>query len=167
MNKSLSDDPDAILAMQGVSWLVRRAIKWSNIRLNVTQYTDGDGLVHIDIEQVSSVATTIEDRTIDWTFREKEDRVFGKVKGRTRWVDVEAVDDEFLRNGWDGKWLEEAKGEVIQAYVESVGKDPNWIADQIWGFESIDGGRRYVRHVVARKGSEVHKIKTVYDWIET
>lgn len=113
------------------------------------------------------MATTNEARAIDWVIREHEDRVFGKVSGRTRFVHVKELDDAFLRDGWDEKWLEGAKGEVIEAYAESVGKSPNWTADQTWGFEIVEGTRRYVRHVVAKKGKEVHRIKSVYDWIET
>lgn len=55
-------------------------------------------------------------------------------------------------------------GLLIQSYVESRDKDPNWTADQIWGFEIVEGKRRYVRHVYAKKGKEEHRVKLVYDW---
>ncbi|KAK8219715.1 hypothetical protein M8818_000689 [Zalaria obscura] len=154
--------------MQGVSWFVRRAISYSTIVLHVKEYADDSEHVHIDIEQVSSFATTNEERTLDWQFRDHDDRIFGKVRGKTRFVKLGDLDDEFLKTGWDPKWVEESGGEAVEAFVESVGKEPMWTADQVWGFAVVGKGegegRRYVRHVVARKGEEVHRIKMVYDW---
>ena len=149
---------------QGVSWLVRQAIKWSTITLHVKEYKDEAGNVHIDIQQISSGGySNDEERILDWVFREKDDKVFGKVNGRTRWVSVDDVDEPYLKAGWDQKFLDDWKGEVIQSFVESV-KSPQWTADQTWGFEIIKGERRYVRHVFAKKGKEEHRIKLVYDW---
>ena len=100
--------------------------------------------------------------------REKDDKVFGKVQGKSRFVNIKDIeeDDAYLKDGWDKEWLDgdEVKGEVVESYAESVGKEPKWTAEQVWGFEKIGGERRYVRHIVVRKGKEVHKIKTVYDW---
>lgn len=50
----------------------------------------------------------------------------------------------------------------VQSYVESY--DNGWTANQIWGFEVIDGTRRHVRHVVVRKGEDWKQARLVYDW---
>lgn len=153
--------------MQGMSWILRRAVSYSAVQLHITSTTDASQKVHIDIEQTSTGGfKNNEERVLDWEWREATDAIFGKVKGRTRWCDIKEIDDEFLREGWDAKSLEEAGGEVVNAYVESVGlKGEQWTADQVWGFEVLDGLRRHVRHIVAKRGKEVHRVKVIYDWV--
>ena len=50
----------------------------------------------------------------------------------------------------------------MQAWAESLGN--GWTADQVWGFEEVDGKRHYVRHVVARKGDDWKQARLVYDY---
>ncbi|KAL8818090.1 MAG: hypothetical protein Q9223_003203 [Gallowayella weberi] len=159
MNKTLSDDTDRILQMQGVGWFLRRAIALATITLTITEYIQDD-LTHIDITQVASPGgiTTIERRVLDWEYRDHTDKIFGEVKGKSCWVKLSDVDDdEFLKTGWD-----DLEGEHIQGYVESKGG--GWTADQVWGFEFIDGKRYYVRHVVVRKGDDWKLARLVYDY---
>lgn len=47
--------------------------------------------------------------------------------------------------------------------VESM--TDTWTAQQTWGMAEINGERRQVRKVLAAKGSKVHKISIVYDYI--
>ncbi|KAI4110236.1 MAG: hypothetical protein LQ345_007036 [Seirophora villosa] len=125
MNKTLSDDTDRILQMQGVGWFLRRAISLATITLTVKEYTEDD-LTHIDIHQVATgnIQST-EERTLDWVFREHSDRIFGEVNGKSRWVKLEDVnDDAFLKEGW-----EDLQGEHVQGWVESKGG--GWTADQL------------------------------------
>lgn len=71
--------------MQGIGWLVRQAVAYSNITVTLKQYTDDAGKVNIDIDQVSSGGLrSKEERVLDWEWREKEDGIFGKLKGQTR-----------------------------------------------------------------------------------
>ncbi|KAL8741632.1 MAG: hypothetical protein Q9190_005779 [Brigantiaea leucoxantha] len=159
MNKSLSDDTDKILQMQGVGWFLRKAISLATITLSITQY-DKDGITHIDIAQTATggIQGTTENRTLDWEYRDHKDGIFGEVKGRSRWVKLSDVDDdEFLKTGWD-----DMDGEHIQAYAES--KNNGWTADQVWGFEEVVDKRYYVRHVVVRKGDEWKQARFVYDY---
>ncbi|KAL8774784.1 MAG: hypothetical protein Q9209_000723 [Squamulea sp. 1 TL-2023] len=159
MNKTLSDDTDRILQMQGVGWFLRRAIALSTVTLTITEYIKDD-LTHIDISQVASPGgiTSTEDRILDWEYRDHSDKVFGNVKGKSRWVKLNDVDDdEFLKKGWD-----DLEGEHVQGYVESEGG--GWTADQVWGFETINGKRYYVRHVVVRKGDDWKQARLVYDY---
>ncbi|KAK4990450.1 hypothetical protein LTR50_002473 [Elasticomyces elasticus] len=141
--------------LQGISWLVRRAIAYSTITLYAKEYVDDAKVYHIDIDQVSSPGSikNREERALDWVFREKDDSFFGKVKGRTRWIKLEDVSDEYMNQGWAKECVE---GEVIDAYVESVGG--GWVAEQIWGFAEVDGGRRHVRRSVVKKGKQVERV---------
>ena len=59
------------------------------------------------------------------------------------------------------------RAEVVETYAESEGG--GWTARQVWGFEDVQVGekveRRYVRHVVIRKGKGVKRLRLVYDWV--
>jgi hypothetical protein len=39
-NKTLSDDPDDVLALQGMGWMTRKAISIATVTLHTKQYTD-------------------------------------------------------------------------------------------------------------------------------
>jgi hypothetical protein len=69
--------------------------------------------------------TTVEYRILDWTFRDHQDHVFGKVKLRSRWVKAGDVDDEFLKMGWD----DDFEGEHVQTWAESTAN--GWVANQV------------------------------------
>ncbi|KAF7544206.1 hypothetical protein G7Z17_g10125 [Cylindrodendrum hubeiense] len=169
MNKSLSDSSEPVLALQGIGWMTRKAIGLATISIAVNQYqappkapnTSTDIVTHIDIVQsASGLSSTTENRCIDNTFRDNSDWLFGTVKSRSAFVSLDEVDDEFLKKGW----LIEGEGkQFVKSYVESQGN--GWIATQIWGFETIDGERRYCRHVMVTKGDERVQIRLVYDYV--
>ncbi|CAG9954714.1 unnamed protein product [Clonostachys rosea f. rosea IK726] len=136
----------------GIGYLTRKGIGLASVTLDVNEYeaapkppnTATEIFTHIDIEQTAAgLSSTHERRCVDDTWREHEDWLFGKVKGRTRWV------------GEDGK-------NFILSEVESVGN--GWTATQIWGFQKIEGERRYVRHVVVKKEDKTEVVKLVYDY---
>ena len=164
-NKTLSDDTDAVLVLQGIGWFTRKAISLATITLHSKQYTDDKGVVHIDIEQTATggIKGTTELRQLDWQEREHEDHIFGKLKGQTRWCTLDMIDDSFLKEGWLES-EEEAGGpngeKHVQSYVEA---DKGWTGNQIWGFAIIDGKRYYTRRVVIAKGKEVLKVRLVYN----
>lgn len=69
------------------------------------------------------------------------------------------VEDAFLKKGWNRE-MEES--EAMFNHTESVGN--GWIADLLWGFEDVQGQRRYVRRVVVVKGDKRIERRLVYDW---
>lgn len=173
--------------LQGLSWLTRKAIGLATVvvctrtptdqssffQLSIKEYkTENDW--HIDITSVAAgVSTTQEDRTLDWQERDHQDKVFGKVKGRSRFFKA----GEFVMEGPGGEedavWLrgeKNHKGEDtkfldnqhVQSWARSIGN--GWTAEQVWGFEDINGERRYTRRVVVRKGDKVQRVRLVYDY---
>ncbi|EKD17555.1 uncharacterized protein L3040_006674 [Drepanopeziza brunnea f. sp. 'multigermtubi'] len=167
MNKTLSDDPDEVLALQGMGWLTRKAIAIATLTLHAKQYTDDASIVHIDIDQTTTggIKGTTELRTLDWTERTHEDHVFGMLMGRNRWSSFQEIDDAYLKEGWlEGD--EEKAGPDGERHVESfVRNEKNgWKAQQIWGFAIVEGKRYHTRRVVVTKGDKVLKIRLVYDW---
>lgn len=199
-NHSLSDDTDPVLALQGVSWWTRQALKFATVTLHIKQYatveeiatssaspTDSpteappleeistiktmskqpEQLTHIDIEQTATggISGSPENRVLDWVQRERDDKVFGKGRGMSRWATLEQVDDDFLKEGWlDGD--AECAGPEGQKHVESfVDAERGWTARQMWGFAQVQGKRYHVRRVVVIKGEQVKKVRLVYDFL--
>ncbi|RDL34380.1 Uncharacterized protein BP5553_07508 [Venustampulla echinocandica] len=167
MNKTLSDDTDAVLSLQGVGWLTRKAVGLATITLHVKQYNDDAGTTHVDIDQTltGGIKGTSEQRQLDWTAREHEDHLFGKVKGQSRWATLDLPEDPFLKEGWIDDDSENG-GPEGQRHIESfvVNEERGWDARQIWGFAIIDGKRYYTRRVVVSKGKEVLKVRLVYEY---
>lgn len=167
MNKSLSDDTDAVLALQGIGWFTRKAIALATVTLHVKQYIDDAGLTHIDIDQTATggIKGTSEIRTLDWVEREHNDHIFGDLKGKNRWCTLDVPDDAFLKDGWlEGE--EENSGPNGERHMQGfvVNEKNGWTGEQIWGFAIIDGKRYYTRRVVVSKGDKVLKTRLVYDW---
>lgn len=153
--------------MQGVSWFTRKAITITTITLDIKQYIDENGVVHIEIEQTGTggIKGTTELHIMDWTERLHKDYIFDNLKGRGRMLnlDQEVINDDFLSQGW----LEVSEesggphgGRHIQSFVDASG----WTGNQVWGFAMIKGQRRYTRRIVVIRGREVKKIRIVYDW---
>jgi hypothetical protein len=136
------------------------------VTLNVKQYVDDEGVTHIDIDQVGAagVRGTTERRILHGEWNQHEDHVFGAVKGRSKWTKLSALsdsdeDDKFLKSKWDQQTQE---GDVIESYAESLSN--GWIARQVWGFQDINGVRKYTRNIVVKKGSETQRVSLHYDY---
>ncbi|KAI1428136.1 hypothetical protein F5Y12DRAFT_733794 [Xylaria sp. FL1777] len=187
LNKTLSDPTDPALALQGVGWLLRKAIGAATVTIVVKEYTEADAsgtpTLHIDIEQTASgLSGTKEQRALDWVSREHKDFVFGRVDGRSRMVsgaelaalvaapDGEArrarwVDSDFLALDWLSEGGEEGEGGSGEVVLNHVVADGGWFATQAWGFQEIGGERRHVRNVVVAKGEKFESFKMIYDFI--
>ncbi|KAL7824198.1 hypothetical protein V8C26DRAFT_385231 [Trichoderma gracile] len=168
LNKSLSDSSEPVLALQGIGYITRKAIGLATITIEVRQYegppsppnTSTDPVTHIDIVQsASKLSSTQENRCMDGFTRGHTDWLFGTVEGSSRWVSLDEVADEFLKKGW------EVEGEG-KSFITNVAKNAErgWVAEQVWGFQIVDGERRYCRHVVVTKGEERAQIRLVYDF---
>jgi hypothetical protein len=78
---------------------------------------------------------------------------------------LDLVDDDFLKEDWlEGE--EEKSGPEGEKHVQSFvdNSEKGWTAEQIWGFAVLDGARYYTRRITVKKGSEVLKVRLVYDW---
>lgn len=104
----------------------------ATVTLYVKHYKDDDGVEHIDIDQrlTGGIPGTTENRILDWTSREHNDRLFGHVLGRSRRVKVDKIENEFLRNGWLPDTVQHGG---INSYVESdtPKTGTQWIAEQV------------------------------------
>jgi len=159
--------------------VTRKIVTMATVTLDVKQYTgppsppadaSGPEVTHVEIEQTGTggMKGSTEKRCLDFTFREHSDWLFGNVRGQTKWIQASEIEDAFLASK---DWLEEdaektgPKGEShMLSHVESV--DNGWTATQIWGFQLVEGVRKYVRHIVIAKGGDRVELKLVYDFVE-
>jgi hypothetical protein len=122
-----------MLELQGVGWLMRKAIQMATISLSVKHYKDDTGVEHIDIDQTLSggIAGTTERRILDWVYREHEDHIFGALLGKSRRSKWEDITEPFLRKGWLPDTKENG---VIEGYVESDTPKSNrvWAVSQVY-----------------------------------
>jgi len=166
MNKTLSDSTDDILRLQGVGWFMRKAIQVATIYLSIRHYKDDDGIERIDIQQTASggISGTTEERHLDNEIRESEDHIFGPVRSHSKRVRLDELENEFLREGW----LEDVKthGAVWTCAMSDTPKSrTSWTAEQTWGFEDVNGERRYTRHVnFTGPGGENIRSRLYYDY---
>ncbi|KAH8697757.1 hypothetical protein BGW36DRAFT_341913 [Talaromyces proteolyticus] len=208
LNKTLSNDTDPILALQGISWVTRTAIAYATVTLDISEFVEpnADDPAHAPVTKVDILQTATggiqsqEKRTADWRPRDHEDRIFGAVSGQTRLIrgskaadgkvrpDIEVQTEpkeekiaKFLRGETlvDGEAAEGFDVEVVQdkegvSYGEGEGlwlqswvrsESAKWTAEQIWGFETIDGLRYYTRRVaVASEDGNYLLARLVYDY---
>ncbi|KJZ76594.1 hypothetical protein HIM_03930 [Hirsutella minnesotensis 3608] len=169
LNKKLSDSPDEGLALQGIGFLLRKTIGLATITITVKEYegppkppSTADGtFTHIDFEQsASGLSSTKEERCLDNQPRSHSDWLFGDVEGRSRFVRLADVDDAFLSKGWDGA--------ADQDFVHSrgVNEKNGWEATQVWGFQTVNGERRFCRNILITKGDKRAEFRFVYDFSE-
>ncbi|PGH27344.1 hypothetical protein AJ80_01056 [Polytolypa hystricis UAMH7299] len=193
MDKTLSNDTDPIFQMQGMGWLIRKALAYATVTLDITQTKQGE-IVHIDVSQTltGGIKGTDEHRELDWQPREHTDHVFGSVSGLSRMIRGTTGDDDKVRPAVEvqtkvgeakedeivGKFL---RGEILADGVATEGflaadgndywvqsfvtsLDSGWTAEQIWGFETINDERRYTRRVAVAKDGKVEKARLVYEF---
>jgi len=166
MNKTLSDDSDRVLNLQGVPWYKRKIIGVATITLNVKHYKDESGAERIDIAQTltGGLSGTTELRTLDGIEREHQDDIFGSVIACSCRVPVEELKEEWLKNGW-------SEDTLAQPLIRTVGKSNTeksgltWTAEQTWGFQIINGEKRYARGIYFFTPDEVIKIRLIYDYV--
>ncbi|KAJ6090097.1 hypothetical protein N7486_008912 [Penicillium sp. IBT 16267x] len=205
MDAKLSDSTDPILALQGVSWFLRKALPYATVTLHVKQYADSENplVYHIDIDQIitGGITGTKEPRTLDWEERSHVDAIFGTVHGRSRMFrgakgddgktrpaldvqsnvgqsEADAKVQKFLRGeiqpdgsaseGFlvddEGTEFGEGEGLWVQSYV--VNQEAGWTAEQVWGFELVEGERRYTRRVAVIKDGKFELGRLVYSFQE-
>jgi len=167
MNKSLSDDMDEILRLQGMGWLVRKMISSATITMYIKHYRGAVGVEHIDIDQVATGGkNSKEERILNWTDSEVEaEENHGNARRlrRSRRITIDQVESDWQKQGWLADTIEHG---AIQARATcNMKSGDSWVMDVIWGFAEVDGLRKYTRkvHYTGPKGEDI-KARLVYDY---
>ncbi|KAL5356587.1 hypothetical protein BJX96DRAFT_143052 [Aspergillus floccosus] len=208
LDKQHSTDSEPLLALQGINWVVRKAIGMTEVTVKMRQFegpspSTGNSVHQIAISQSTNVnlGGTSENRYLDWQEYPQEDHIFGKTVVQSRFIGsntnqagrsvpcVETrteindpnigrflraeIDEDFMPR--DGFLAEKAQtmeppeggkdGLWIQVVIRS--QEPKWIAEQVWGFEMVDGQRRYVRRLVMTDTKGSHRMgRLVYTFVD-
>jgi hypothetical protein len=160
-----------------VSWLVRKAVGLASLTLEISQYegppsppsTSTTPCTHIDIVQTATAGLkgTVEKRCLDFEFRDHTDWMFGHVRGQSKWMTLDEITEPYLKEGWeDGESEKTGPGGTSHVYSHVDSVDSDWTATQTWGFQMVDGERRYCRNVIVVKGEERATIRLVYDFTQ-
>lgn len=164
----MSDDEDDVRALQGVSWFKRKAVTLATIELHTKQYRTDDAVEHVDIRETISggFEGTLVNQTADWTTRSFESTLFGPCNTRCRRCKLDEVDVPWLEEGWLPEIAEQG---VLQVVLESDTEKSGttWRKSSTWGFEDIDGERRFTHHIDFFGPKEEHLQKRiVFDFVE-
>lgn len=137
----------------------RKIIASTTFTVTIKQYIGENNLTCMDIDTAlaGGIKGAPEQYRVDGAEALIDHDLFGKLKGKSEWIKVADVDDEYLKAEFN------PEDEVIQVRAESVGN--GWTARQIWGFANIGGIRYQVRRVVVTKGGKVQKGRLVYDYL--
>lgn len=181
INKILSDNPDSLFALQGLSWFTRTAIGLATIILTIREYKEA-GKIHINITSLATgLSSTRETRTMDWRDESHQDIVWGKVVQRSRMINLKTgvfkpqepydeVSKQFLQAKVlkDGKTPSRFEDDIalVHTYAKNQDGGYGWTAEQVWGFEMINGKRYYTRRIVGRNatGDKIERVRLVYDY---
>lgn len=205
MDKSLSSPTENIFKLQGLGWVLRKAIGVATITLHIHAYPDTEDskILHVNIDQTvtGGLKGTTEIRVTDGKERDHKDHIFGSNKGESYLIRAAKGDDgktrpkfqvrskvgneaddakvaKFLRGeiladgspseGFlvddEGEEYGEGEGLYLQSWV--VNLDSGWTAEQIWGFEIVNGERRYARRVAVVKDGKYELARLVYSYVE-
>lgn len=118
-NRTLTDDVDEMLTLQGVGWISRKIIKNATITLYVRHYKDGlEDVERIDIDQTvtGGISGPSEYRTLNWTSDKINHSFFGAIVAKSRRIPLAEVTDEYLSSGW---LPDVSRDGVIQSYAEA------------------------------------------------
>ncbi|OAX77965.1 methylmalonate-semialdehyde dehydrogenase (acylating) [Emergomyces africanus] len=165
---------------QGMSWLTRKAIGLATVTLKISQKPNDAGIVQMDIDQLltGGVKGTAEHRLLDWSERPHKDHIFGSVIGQSRFLKAgDASADGGRRRPnveVQTKTGDEAEDAAVAKFLRGRfwrmswvrSQESGWTGEQIWGFEKIDGERRYTRRVVVAKDGQVEKVRLVYTFVD-
>ncbi|KAL4865706.1 hypothetical protein BDV12DRAFT_199892 [Aspergillus spectabilis] len=108
-----------------------------------------DGKVRPDVE----ISTNVDDEKIGRFLRGEINADGSEAEGFL----VDPVGEGYVAGG------EKGEGLWLQSYVESL--DSGWTAEQIWGFELINGERYHTRRVVVANNGEYVLARLVYTFV--
>lgn len=142
-NKNLSGDLNTLLQLQGVSWIVRRALTGINSSMLMSQSTSKDTTT-ITITNIASnvIKGTTEKMILDGQFHDHKDYIWGAVRSKTRLEHTRGTrtegDGEFF-----GQWAQDTQeGDCILTESEAV--DGSWAGTMV-GLAFLSTNQPYKR----------------------
>jgi len=170
INKKLGDSLDSILALQGVGWITRKAIGVAPVTQHIKQYVDAKGVEHIDVESVLPAnMTSKEFRVIDGSDQPDNDDLFGHIIRNSTRVKKAEITHEYLKGNCNEPEIEEIGALKLVVSSDTEKSKNNWVIEQIWAFEEINGARYCTERVHFEGGpkNEIIEGRLVYDFVKS
>ncbi|KAJ5138420.1 uncharacterized protein N7515_003268 [Penicillium bovifimosum] len=193
--KSNPTDPILALQGMGWIMRKTLSLATVTIHIHQYQDKENPSVTAIDAQQVitGGIKASPEERRLDWELREREDAVFGRLSSRSRFIGGKAEGDairpvldvqtstgnpeedakvqkflvgEILADGSksDGFVGEEGEEAFLHSFVQSL--ENGWTAEQVWGFEIVEGERLHARRIAVAKDGKVEYARLVYSFKE-
>ncbi|KAK0641437.1 hypothetical protein B0T16DRAFT_358000 [Cercophora newfieldiana] len=164
LNRQLSDNFDSTFQVQGVSWPIRKILSWAGVTLHMTQTSETSPgkppVTKINVRQVITPGgfNSEEAYTLDSSIKHSTLPIFGAVSVHSRYVPLAEIEDVDLRE----KLAKDGATLAIQEFAESKGGD--WSTVGVWGFEVVNGERRFTRTNTTTGRSDQVVARLVYDY---
>ncbi|TRM66406.1 hypothetical protein BD626DRAFT_567010 [Schizophyllum amplum] len=169
LNRELSGDTLKILELQGLPEDKRAMVNSGVVGVTIKQSKNEVGVEQFDVVQTFAGRSQEEARTLDWADR-KQDSIFGPFSMKSRRAKLSELGTSgdpdakcaFLADGWTADTREHG---VLESYVVTAPENKKqWTLVQIWGVDTVNGERRYVRRVrtTTPEGDDA-QVMMVYD----
>lgn len=166
-SKTLSDDMGPSLELQGMPWIIRKAVSFATITGKLSQTKDADDVTCIQIAQTATggIKGETEIHKLDGKDYPHSSGVFGTQVVKTGWVNLKSEDSKdlegWLREGWFEGDDNASPGNI---HVSVKHEKAGWTAQQVWGFAMIEGKRYFVKRFLVQKEAKDAKVRMVYEW---
>ncbi|RYP65610.1 hypothetical protein DL771_008218 [Monosporascus sp. 5C6A] len=150
-SRTRSDDMNPGLILQGVPWVIRKAISWATITGKISQIAAEDGVTTVTIAQTATGGLKGETEVykLDGSEATTSTPVFGVNRIRASWSDLRTEKPlglsgeplpQYLMEGWLEQDDLNSPGHITAHVVCDRG---GWTVDQIWGFSLVAVGNNY------------------------
>jgi len=174
MNHTLSTPNDDVLAAQGVGYVLRTAIYYATITVDIRHGIREGQVEHLEIDNTATgglKGTTIH-IILDNEIHAHYDYVFGAVTSQALRVPIEEL-EYFKDVDWDVEASTAHPEGVGQAGILVVRNGPDetkredkWSAYNVWGYEFIEGKKTYVRRIHFWSPKLTKDLVVVYDEVK-
>ncbi|KAK4157707.1 hypothetical protein C8A00DRAFT_29391 [Chaetomidium leptoderma] len=167
LNRSLSESMEQSFALQGVPWIARKVINIADIELQYARMPQEDASAATTLSFKQTIRPggfdSKNDYIVDGEKRSATVPIFGPVNMHCRFAGHGEVPTEFTL----GSELVVSEDDHA-ALVEVLNSDINgWTATTLWGFEMVNGERRFCKYNTTIKGEKRATAKMVYDYLGT
>ncbi|KAG6353645.1 hypothetical protein INS49_005353 [Diaporthe citri] len=168
LNSAESDDLDATFAVQGIPWIIRKVIAYARLEIEMKQQVsdepDTKSATIINVKQTVRPGgfDTANRYILDGQTRHDTVPIFGAMSMKASYVSRAEVSEEATL----GREIEDPVGGDGRVAIEerSGGVNTGWQTVATWGFEEVNGERRFCKYCITTKGDQKAEARLVYDY---
>ncbi|WQF76711.1 hypothetical protein CDEST_01725 [Colletotrichum destructivum] len=167
LNPIESDDLGPTFMLQNIPWIVRKVISYASLELKMDQKDPAPPerpATVIDINQTVRPGgfDTANSYILDGETRHDKVPIFGAMSMRAKYVPKAEVSGEDLMGHEIEQPSPTDERVGIKEFTEGV--NTGWKTTALWGFEKVNGERRFCKYCTTTKGDEKVQARLVYDY---